>query len=272
MRRWWRWPTTAPATAPTEPSGAVNFSSSPIRRDSPAPGTLSRSRCRVGTAPCATPPASRWTCCAAPASSGRMTWRRSARSATPACTFWRNRFPVVSACVPTSSMGRLFDAVASLLGVCQQVTYEGQAAVELEHLARRGDRRTAGIRRRGRAARPGAADRRDSSRGCGPASIAPIWPPASTPPSSMPPRPRRVRSRGRPGSPAIGLTGGVFVNRILLSGLRTALIDSGFDVLTHEVLPCNDGGIALGQAVIAAASSEICTEGSGVCASEFPAR
>lgn len=67
------------------------------------------------------------------------------------------------------------------------------------------------------------------------------------------------------GIPAIGLTGGVFVNRILLNGLRTTLSESGFDVLIHEVLPCNDGGIALGQAVIAAASTRT-EQGSGVCA------
>ena len=60
--------------------------------------------------------------------------------------------------------------------------------------------RTAGIRRRRRAARSGTADRRTRRGTAGRASIAPILPPASTPPSSMPPRPRRVRSRGRPAS------------------------------------------------------------------------
>ena len=155
-------------------------------------------------------------------------------------------------CVPTSSMGRLFDAVASLLGVCQWVTYEGQAAVELEQVARSG--------------RPVALDFAVDAgvldptpvitglvegmrAGVGVADLAAGFHEAVI----------RASTRGldacaaATGIGTVGLTGGVFVNRLLLNGLRKVLLDRGFEVLTHRVLPCNDGGIALGQAVIAAA-------------------
>ncbi|WP_241010635.1 carbamoyltransferase HypF [Mycobacterium camsae] len=169
-------------------------------------------------------------------------------------------------CVATSSMGRLFDAVASLLGVCQDVTYEGQAAVELEHLARRGRAvplefavatgvldpvpLIVGLVRGLRRGTPAA----DLAAGFHAAVIA-----------------ATVQAVGQAaaGIGTVGLTGGVFVNRLLREGLRNKLTDMGFEVLTHAVLPCNDGGLALGQAVIAAQRQE---RGTSVCVSEFPAR
>ena len=166
--------------------------------------------------------------------------------------------------VPTSSMGRLFDAVASLLGVCQHVTYEGQAAVELEHLARRGDPAALAFGVEGAVLDPApviaglvaglrsGVDRVDLAAGFHAAVIEATAAAAGS----------VARAAG---IATIGLTGGVFVNRLLLTGLHTTLADNGFDVLTHEVLPCNDGGIALGQAVIAAASRKS-AQGSGVCA------
>lgn len=169
-------------------------------------------------------------------------------------------------CVPTSSMGRLFDAVASLLGVCQEVTYEGQAAVELEHLARRGRAvslqfgLTAGVLDpapliielvAGLRAGTSAAD---LAAGFHDAVIAAT---------------ARAVCQAAAGVGTVGLTGGVFVNRLLREGLRNALMGKGFEVLTHAVLPCNDGGLALGQAVIAAQQQE---RGTSVCVSEFPAR
>jgi len=172
-------------------------------------------------------------------------------------------------CVPTSSMGRLFDAVASLLGVCQQVGYEGQAAVELEHLARLGrpvDLRfavtgglldpapliTALVER----LRAGAG-RADLAAGFHRAVISATVEAARHCADSA-------------GIATIGLTGGVFANRILLHGLRESLTKHGYEVLTHSIVPCNDGGLALGQATIAVARQA--RERTRVCASESPAR
>jgi hydrogenase maturation protein HypF len=179
-------------------------------------------------------------------------------------------------CVPTTSMGRLFDAVASLLGVCQEVSYEGQAAVELEHLARSGTASgldfgvadgvldpgpvIAGIVGGLRCGTPVA----DLAAGFHQAVIRATAAAAA----------ECARAAG---VSVIGLTGGVFANRLLLQGLRGALSERGFEVLSHRIVPCNDGGLALGQAAIAAATlieagPAAVPERNGVCASESPAR
>ncbi|MCG7597191.1 carbamoyltransferase HypF [Mycobacterium sp. PSTR-4-N] len=175
------------------------------------------------------------------------------------------------ACVPTTSMGRLFDAVASLLGVCQQVTYEGQAAVELEHLARGGrDRRVMRFDVAGGlldpapvvtavvdGVRAGAA-REDLARSFHDAVIDATVRAA-------------VAAAADAGIPTVGLTGGVFANRLLLEGISAGLRARGLEVLTHRVVPCNDGGLALGQAAIAALRRSTHRERSELCASVSPA-
>ncbi|TPG36982.1 carbamoyltransferase HypF [Mycolicibacterium hodleri] len=177
-------------------------------------------------------------------------------------------------CVSTTSMGRLFDAVSSLLGVCQEVTYEGQAAIELEQLARVG---RPGPPRIDFALHEGVMDPTpvivglvDGIRaGVATATLAVAFHDAV------------VRATVRvsveyalaTGISTIGLTGGVFGNRLLLEGIRNGLQDRGLEVLTHRLVPCNDGGLALGQAVVAAALQRTPREeGSGLCASESPAR
>jgi len=180
-------------------------------------------------------------------------------------------------CVPTTSMGRLFDAVASLLGVCQQVSYEGQAAVELEHLARRGravDLSAAlnfvvdvGVMDPA----PVIAGIVEGLRaGADPADLAAGFHQAVI---------RATATTARycadaAGISVIGLTGGVFANRILLGGLRKSLTKGGYEVLSHRIVACNDGGLALGQATIAAARRVAAStpERNGACASESPAK
>ena len=174
-------------------------------------------------------------------------------------------------CVPTTSMGRLFDAVASLLGVCQQVTYEGQAAVELEHLARRG--------------RPCAALRMDVTAGViDPAPViaglveglragAAREDLARTFHDAVSDATVRAAAAAAAdaGITTVGLTGGVFANRLLLAGISAGLRARGLTVLTHRVVPCNDGGVALGQAAVAALRLAAARERSGPCVSVSPA-
>jgi hydrogenase maturation protein HypF len=177
-------------------------------------------------------------------------------------------------CIPTTSMGRLFDAVSSLLGVCQEVTYEGQAAIELEHLARVGGPGAASVDFE---VRSGVLDPTpviiglvDGIRGgVATATLAAAFHDAVISATV------RVAAECALATsiPTIGLTGGVFANGLLLEGIRNGLQDRGFEVLTHRVVPCNDGGLALGQAVVAAANHRLSREeGSGVCALESPAR
>lgn len=159
-------------------------------------------------------------------------------------------------CTTTTSLGRLFDAVASLLGVCQEVTYEGQAAIELEHLAKRGEAARWPIQFGGSTTEfdpvPAVVGLVAGLRaGVRPADLAAAFH-AAVVRATVRTASACARSAG---IPTIGLTGGVFVNRLLLNGIRAALARDGFEVLTHRIVPCNDGGLALGQATVAAGDS-----------------
>jgi hydrogenase maturation protein HypF len=155
----------------------------------------------------------------------------------------------------TSSMGRLFDSVAAVIGLRQQVAFEGQAAMELEMIA---DDQT-----------PGRYDFQWQDGEVRKILISPII--------------RGVVEDLRCGMPAfiisrkfhntlshgcaelcavigkelqldrVVLSGGCFQNRLLLEGLSQALAERNLKVYSHRQVPTNDGGISLGQAVIGAA-------------------
>jgi hydrogenase maturation protein HypF len=162
----------------------------------------------------------------------------------------------------------LFDAVAALVGVRDQVTFEGQAAMELEWLAGGGN---------GEGVYPfeivvGAAGEgpclidvrplvrevvREVEAGVGPGTIA-----------------RRFhrsvaevilavcgRVRGETGINNVVLSGGVFMNSLLVEEVTGRLEMSGFCPFRHRLVPTNDGGISLGQLAVAASRSATASGG-----------
>jgi hydrogenase maturation protein HypF len=158
-------------------------------------------------------------------------------------------------CVPTTSMGRLFDAVSSLLGVRHRATYEAQAAIELEALAAEAEAAGRGVPLRFGDRPDGALDPVPVLRaiveqmrsGTDPAALALGFHQAVA--EAVTARVVAVRAGGGPNM--VALTGGVFQNAVLTRLLRSRLDEVGFGVLTHRLVPPNDGGIALGQAMIA---------------------
>jgi hydrogenase maturation protein HypF len=167
----------------------------------------------------------------------------------------------------TSSAGRLFDAVAALAGVRESVSYEGQAAVELEWLAT------------GAAPEEGYPFEVVESAVGSPseATLVVDTRPLIQAVASDATRPteaarisRRFHSavveiiaavccrlRATTGNGTVVLSGGVFLNALLTSEVSARLAGVGFRVYRHRLVPPNDGGLSLGQLAIAAARCSV---------------
>ncbi len=153
---------------------------------------------------------------------------------------------------PTSSMGRLFDAVSALLGVCETASYEGQAAIELEAIADPAETGFYTFAVEGDIINPAPVLN----------ALLVDWRSGAKLPQLSARfhnsvvelvRALTARIRNEENIDLVALSGGVWQNRFLLEKTLAVLHQDGYHVLIHRQLPPNDACISLGQAVIAAA-------------------
>ena len=155
---------------------------------------------------------------------------------------------------PTTSVGRLFDAVAALCGLRLEVSYEGQAAMELEAACDASERGAyplepvSGVLD---ARETILAVERDVARGLATGVIAARFHHALADATAD----DCARLAADRGLDAVVLSGGAFQNRRLLERTAERLARAGLRVLVPERLPPNDGGISFGQAAVAAATT-----------------
>jgi len=163
----------------------------------------------------------------------------------------------------TSSAGRLFDAVSALVGVRREVDYEAQAAIELEMLAPDEVSNYEGecypffiVEQQGvRVVKLAGLFKAlvQDVRGRVPVDIISMKF-HNTVAQIITEMCKLIACEA--GLKEVALSGGVFQNRLLLRLTTAALRNEGFGVLTHRLVPCNDGGVSLGQAVVANFVSE----------------
>ena len=152
----------------------------------------------------------------------------------------------------TSSAGRLFDAVAALVGLRDRVNYEGQAAIELEQRVDPAERGTYPARLdwpliRGADLVRAVVD--DLAAGVGAGVVAARFHNGVVDVLAR----ACAAGRSETGLDTVALSGGVFQNMVLTHRLAARLRADGFTVLTHHRVPPNDAGISLGQVAVAAA-------------------
>ena len=155
----------------------------------------------------------------------------------------------------TSSLGRFFDGIAAIIGIRNYVVFEGQAAMELEMLAGKSIKESYNFEwisgnMHKVLLQPivcGVVD--DMRKGVHPSNISSKF--HATIIKLFSELCEVIRKES--GLNRIALSGGVFQNSIILTGLMEKLEEKGFQVFTHTQVPANDGGISLGQAMVASA-------------------
>ena len=161
-------------------------------------------------------------------------------------------------CLLSTSAGRLFDAVSALLGLRNRSSFEGEAAMMLQFAAERAE--VVPPRKHGKLARAPEDGRlllptldifrsivEGLARGEGREELALSFHQQLADAIVT----GCIASRERTGLTTVALSGGVFQNTLLLHLTKERLLEEGFTVLTHHLIPPNDGGIAVGQALAA---------------------
>lgn len=169
--------------------------------------------------------------------------------------------------VTSTSAGRLFDAVSAVLGICIHSTFEGEASTALQFAAEAYEKQAPEEKSPlwKKQTNPIVSENSDTEHLVLPTDQLFDWIVDARQQGMEAPalayafhealaqmiEDACISLRSRTGRNIVALSGGVFQNLLLLKLCRTKLTQSGFEVLIHHLVPPNDGGLALGQAVVA---------------------